>query len=206
MRFPDRKFDDAGSYARAYAEQVSRALSSIDTDAMNRAAQILHAAVVNDRLIFSCGNGGSAAIANHLVCDCGKGMRSDTDLKPRVFSLSCNMSVVTAIGNDLSFDEIFSFQLQGVARPGDVLITISSSGDSENIIRAIAWARDNGVPVIAMSGFSGGRSRDLADVSLHISADNYGIVEDTHQSLTHILAQYVRQSVISAELIGQKRF
>jgi phosphoheptose isomerase len=87
-----------------------------------------------------------------------------------------------------------------------VLVTISSSGDSENSVRAIAWARDNGMATIALSGFSGGRSAATADISLHVAAENYGIVEDVHQALMHILAQYVRMSEVPADLLQTLRF
>jgi phosphoheptose isomerase len=93
-----------------------------------------------------------------------------------------------------------------MAAPGDVLITISSSGNSENIVRAIDWARGNGVGSISMTGFAGGRSKTLADVNLHVAAENYGVVEDIHQSMMHCLAQYLRQSAMPAELVARRVF
>jgi phosphoheptose isomerase len=114
--------------------------------------------------------------------------------------------MITAIGNDMSFAEIFVYQLSTLAKPGDVLITISSSGDSENIVRAALWAKEHDVPVISMTGFSGGRSSKIADVNLHVTADNYGVIEDVHQSLMHILAQYVRQAHMDEELIKKRKF
>jgi phosphoheptose isomerase len=113
---------------------------------------------------------------------------------------------MTAVSNDLSYDEVFAYQLRTLARPGDALVSVSSGGDSENIVRAVAWARDNGIPVVAMTGFSGGRSAELADVNLHVDAHNYGVVEDVHQSLMHILAQYVRQAHMDEATIRQRRF
>jgi phosphoheptose isomerase len=151
-------------------------------------------------------NGGSAAIANHLVCDHCKLVRTDTDLTPRIYSLSTTVEIITAIGNDISYDEIFVYQLRSLAKPGDALITISSSGDSENIVRAVLWAKENGFPVISMTGFIGGRSADIADVNLHVTADNYGVIEDVHQSLMHILAQYIRQVHMDKEIIKQRKF
>lgn len=206
MKFPDKKFRSAESYASSYFREVSGALAGIDTAKVEDAANILYHAICNDRLIFSCGNGGSAAIANHLVCDCGKGVRTDTSLRPRVFSLSNSVEMLTAISNDFDFRDTFSYQLQSSARSGDVLITISSSGDSENIVRAIQWAITNEIKVIAMSGFSGGRSQSLADVSLHVPAQNYGVVEDAHQSLMHVLAQYLRHMEMPAEIVGVRKF
>ncbi len=206
MTFPDKKFGDAGSYADAYFTKVKEAAASVDREKLQRTADILAGVYRAGGMVYSCGNGGSAAIANHLVCDHCKLVRTDTQFSSRIYSLSATVEIITAIGNDLSYDEIFVYQLRCLTKPGDALITISSSGDSENIVRAAAWARENGIPVIAMTGFSGGRSAALADVNLHVSADNYGVVEDVHQSLMHLLAQYIRQSQMDEALIRQRRF
>jgi phosphoheptose isomerase len=206
MTFPDEKFGDAGSYADGYFGRLRDAAASVDRGRLARAAEILIEVYTRGGFVFSCGNGGSAAIANHLVCDHCKLVQTDTPLTPRIVSLSTTVEMITAIGNDLSYDEVFVYQLRSLARPGDALITISSSGDSENIVRAVRWARDHGVPVIAMTGFSGGRSAALADVNLHVTADNYGVIEDTHQSLMHILAQYARQAHMTEDLVRQRKF
>jgi len=124
---------------------------------------MLEAAIHNGHFVYSCGNGGSAAIANHLQCDFLKGAQTDTELLPRVVSLSSHLELITAIANDIAYDEVFAYQLRTLARPGDVLLTISSSGNSENIVRAVQWARDNRVGSIALTGFDGGRSATLAD-------------------------------------------
>jgi D-sedoheptulose 7-phosphate isomerase len=205
-KFPSRKYPDAGAFLADYARLVATALSSVKPSEMDRAVAALKRAIAGNNLIFSCGNGGSAAIANHLTCDCSKGIATDTALRPRVVSLSATVELITAIANDMEYAEVFTHQLRSAARPGDVLITISSSGDSENIVRALAWARDNGMTTIAMSGFSGGRSAKMADISLHVAGANYGVVEDAHQSLMHILAQYVRMSEIPADLVQTLRF
>jgi D-sedoheptulose 7-phosphate isomerase len=206
MTFPDVKFVDAGSYADAYFKQLRKAAASVDPVKLQQAAAIL--IEVHDRggMVYSCGNGGSAAIANHLLCDHCKLVCTDTDLTPRIYSLSSAIDLITAIGNDLSYDEVFVYQLRTLAKPGDALITISSSGDSENIVRACRWAKEHGLAVISMTGFSGGRSAPIADVNLHVDADNYGLIEDVHQSLTHILAQYIRQAHMDEELIQQRKF
>lgn len=206
MTFPDKKFSDAGSYADAYFAKVKEAAASVDRKKLQRAADILAEVYRAGGMVYSCGNGGSAAIANHLVCDHCKLIRTDTELNSRIYSLSATVEIITAIGNDLSYDEIFVYQLRCLAKPGDALITISSSGDSENIVRAATWARENGMPVISMTGFSGGRSAALADVNLHVTADNYGVIEDVHQSLMHLLAQYIRQSQMEETLIQQRKF
>ena len=206
MSFPDQKYSDANAYVDAYYSQVSEAAASVNRVKVEEAAAILTKAFSNGSMVYSCGNGGSAAIANHLVCDHCKLVRTDTDLTPRIVSLSATIEIITAIGNDISYDEIFSYQLDALAVPDDVLITISSSGDSENVVRAAKLAKDKGMPVISMTGFSGGRSADIADVNLHVTADNYGVIEDVHQSLMHILAQYVRHLHMDEATIQARKF
>lgn len=193
-RFPSRYYMDAASYFGAYTEETVRAANSIDTSALDRAAAVLVDAYTRRRMVFSCGNGGSAAIANHLQCDHLKGIRTGTDIMPRVVSLSTNVELLTAIANDLTYDEVFAYQLQSQSVPGDVLVAISSIGRSANIVRALQWARDHGMRTIALTGFDGGAARELADVSLHVNAANYGIVEDLHLAVMHALAQCIRQS------------
>lgn len=205
-KFPNQKYSTAGAFVADYASAMAKALNSVRPGEIDRAVTALKRAIQADRLIFTCGNGGSAAIANHLTCDCSKGIASNTTLRPRVVSLSATVELITAIANDMSYPEVFAYQLKNAARPGDVLITISSSGDSENIIRALDWAGENGMTTIALSGFSGGRSAQMADISLHVAAENYGVVEDVHQSLMHILAQYVRMSELPSELVQTLRF
>jgi D-sedoheptulose 7-phosphate isomerase len=205
-KFPSRKYANVGAFVADYAELTVAALKSVRPSEIERAVATLKRAIAGDKLIFACGNGGSAAIANHLSCDCSKGIAADTGLRPRVISLSSTVELITAIANDIDYGEVFTHQLRNAARPGDVLITISSSGDSENIVRALAWARDNGLTTIAMSGFSGGRSAKTADISLHVAAENYGVVEDAHQALMHILAQYVRMSEIPEAALKTLRF
>ncbi len=205
--FPDHRHPDAGTYARAYFGQLSLAAATVDSEAMEAAAQLLGERSASGRMIYSCGNGGSAAIANHLVCDCMKGVRAQSKLKPRVHSLSTTVEMITAIGNDIGYDQIFSFQLEALGQPGDVLVAISSSGESPNIIAALNQAREMQITSIAMTGFSGGQAARLADVSLHVDAHNYGVVEDVHQSLMHILAQYLRHAHLEDEtVLGQIKF
>lgn len=206
MTFPDSKFADAGSYADAYFARVSEAAASVDRARLQEAAAILTRVHGEGGMVYSCGNGGSAAIASHLVCDHCKLVRTDTDLTPRIYSLSSTTEILTAVANDLSYDEVFAYQLGALAKPGDALITISSSGDSENIVRAGRWAVDNGLPLISMTGFSGGRSAQMADVNLHVAAHNYGVIEDVHQALMHILAQYIRQAHMDEDLIRRRPF
>lgn len=205
--FPDHQIPDAGLYVDAYFERITAAAKTVNRSALAAAGRLLAERAAQGKMIFSCGNGGSAAISNHLICDCMKGVRSNGWLKPKVNSLSSAVELITAIVNDIGPEEMFSFQLTSMASEGDVLIAISSSGASPNIIKALNTAREMKMATIAMTGFSGGDSVRLADVSLHVDAENYGVVEDVHQSLMHILAQYLRQSHLTdPSLLGTLKF
>ena len=206
MTFPSTKYAKAGDYFSDYIAQYRRGGESVDPQQIDRAAELLLDAYKAGRWTFCCGNGGSAAISNHLLCDHVKGVQTDTDVVPRVVSLSANLEIITAIANDIDYDDVFLYQLRSLGRPGDVLISISSSGNSENIVRAVAWAKENGLSTIAMTGFSGGRSADLADINIHVEADNYGVSEDLHQSVMHVLAQYLRQAQMAEALVAERNF
>ncbi len=206
MTFPEQKFTSIAEYASAYFEQSRAALESIDGEKLDAAFRILDAAYGRGAQLYVCGNGGSASISNHLACDHSKGGQTDTDIKPKVISLATNIEMITAIANDISYDDIFVYQLQTLAKEGDVLMTVSSSGDSENVVRAAKWAKDLGLDVIALTGFDGGRSAKLATVNLHAAGDNYGVIEDAHQALMHILAQFIRLHHMDDATITERKF
>jgi len=194
------------SYWSVYADQLAAAAKGVDPSALQAAADLITETIKVDRWVYACGNGGSAAIANHLHCDFTKGVATDTPYRPRIISLSANIETITAIGNDISYADVFAYQLKQAGRAGDLLVTVSSSGDSENIVRAIETAKALGMRSVALTGFGGGRSRTMADVSIHVPAGNYGVVEDLHQSMMHVLAQFIRQAAMPAETFGQVKF
>jgi phosphoheptose isomerase len=206
LKFPVGSYAGAAAYFDAYADEMARAAKTIDPESLERAAAVLTEAYERGARMFSCGNGGSAAIANHAQCDHVKNVRLATDLTPRVLSLSTNVELLTAIANDMGYENVFSYQLQSQASPGDVLLAVSSSGRSPNIVQALTWARDHGLRTIAVTGFDGGESRAVAEVSVHVDCTNYGVVEDLHQAIMHALAQYIRHSRMSAEAISASVF
>jgi len=206
VKFPVAPHQSAASYFDAYAEEMSRAAKTVEPGAFDRAAAILLEAYTSGARMFSCGNGGSASIANHAQCDHVKNVRLATDLAPRVLSLSTNVELLTAIANDMGYENVFVHQLQSQSRPGDVLMAVSSSGRSANIVRALEWARDHGLRTIAITGFDGGAARTVAEVSVHVECTNYGVVEDLHQALMHALAQYIRHSRMTADAISTSVF
>jgi D-sedoheptulose 7-phosphate isomerase len=141
--------------------------------------------------IFVCGNGGSAAISNHYVCDYLKFLRQHTSLKPKVISLSSSLETITAISNDFNYDKVFSYQAESLFEKNDLLIIISSSGNSRNVKEVVKFSKKKGVKVIGFSGFKGGYLKKHSDISIHIPAENYGISEDSHHILMHVILQYL---------------
>jgi D-sedoheptulose 7-phosphate isomerase len=189
----NERFDASsiGAFLAGYRECLADALAAVDADALGKAAEAVMAAAAARARIYAVGNGGSAAIADHLCCDLTKG--TDVQGHPPILSLSLvsNMPLYSAIANDLEFAGVFARQIDYFGRPGDVLIAISSSGASENIVRAASAAKGAGITVIGLTGFSGGKLRAIADIALHVPANNYGVVEDAHQSLMHVIAQFL---------------
>jgi phosphoheptose isomerase len=204
--FPAVPYRSAASYTSEYLDELTQAAATIDPQSLDRATEVLLDAYAQGRLVFSCGNGGSAAVANHLQCDHLKGVRNGTDLQSRVISLSSNIELITAIANDLGYHDAFAYQLRALSQPGDVLIVISSSGKSPNILRALQWARANDLRTIALTGFDGGDARSMTEIAIHVESANYGIVEDLHQSIMHAMAQYIRQTRMSADAIASSTF
>lgn len=192
--FPDHRYKYALDFQYDYAEALNAAMQSVRSDHFHEAAEVLRAAYQRRAHVFTCGNGGSASVANHLACDHVKGIRNGTALAPRVTSLVSNTELLTAIANDIGYADVFRYQLESLASPEDVLVAVSSSGESANICNAIQWANDHCMHTIALTGFDGGEAWRTATVKLHVNSHNYGIVEDAHQAIMHALAQFIRQA------------
>ena len=184
---------DVKAFARWYRERSVEQWESLDLDALARIAAVVDEARANGRFVWVCGNGGSAASAAHVGCDFGKTAGKPGDKPLKAVSLSDNTAFMTAIGNDLSFDETFSRQLENVAAAGDVVILITGSGNSPNLLRAATLARARGAKVVGLLGFDGGKLKALCDESLLIPSDQYGVIEDMHMSVAHILTFYLKQ-------------
>ena len=174
-----------------YISTLTNSLKNSDLSVIEKAASMIHETVKKKRTIFVCGNGGSAAIANHYICDYLKFLRQHTKLKPKIISLSSNLETITAISNDFSYDQVFRYQAESLFEKNDLLIVISSSGNSKNIKEAVKFSKTKGVKVIGFSGFDGGYLKKNSDISVHISANNYGISEDAHHILMHIILQFL---------------
>jgi D-sedoheptulose 7-phosphate isomerase len=170
-----------------YLEAQKRAVDSVKPAEIAALVETLRAAWSQDQQIFAIGNGGSAANASHFAVDLGKGSSDKLPRRFRVLSLTDNVAWMTALGNDYSYDEIFSRQLANYAREGDVLIAASVSGNSPNLVKAFDWAKAQGVKTIALVGAKRGRLAELADQVVVIDDTHYGRVEDVQMHILHIL-------------------
>lgn len=178
-------------YLVDYSKALSEAVQKVDPVALDAACQLLLKTRLEGGRIFVAGNGGSAAISEHLSCDWQKGVHLAGQNCLKVECLTSNTSLLTAIANDYGYDKSFAFQLElAEVSKLDVVVLISSSGNSENVVQALKYAKEQGAQVIGLSGFSGGRLKTESDISLYVPFDNYGVVEDAHQSLMHVLAQF----------------
>lgn len=192
-RHRNEKFDtsSAGRYLAAYTQKLSSAMNAVDDCAVEQAIASISLAAASGNRVYSIGNGGSAAIADHLCCDMTKGTHAHGHPTVDAVSLTANVALYSAIANDFGFASVFSRQLRMLGRRGDVLIAISSSGESENILEAVDEAQRLGMTTIGLSGFAGGKLKDRSDISIHVNVNNYGIVEDAHQLVMHVMAQYL---------------
>jgi D-sedoheptulose 7-phosphate isomerase len=179
------------AHVKAYGDALSRALLSVDWRQLELVIAAIEDARRRQARLWVAGNGGSAAIADHLLCDWVKGTFTPSQTPIHVHSLVSNTALLTACSNDFGYEVSFSRQIEMQAQPGDILICISSSGNSANILAALRQASAMGLETIALTGFSGGDAAKLADLSLHVAAHNYGVVEDCHQILMHNIAQYI---------------
>lgn len=175
------------SWITEYLAAQKAALDSIPVEAVGRLIERLAQAHREDRQIFVFGNGGSAANASHFATDLGKGASDKLGRRFRVLSLNDNVSWLTALGNDYAYEDVFSRQLANYARPGDLLLTLSVSGNSPNLVRAVTWAVDHGLHTIALVGAKRGRLADLAHEVIVINDTHYGRVEDCHMGICHLL-------------------
>lgn len=170
-----------------YIQQQKAALDSIPAEAVAELIEHLKAALKEDRQIFIFGNGGSASNASHFVTDLGKGASDKLSQRFRCMSLNDNVSWMTALGNDYAYDEVFVRQLMNFARPGDIVMAMSVSGSSPNLVKALDWAVNNGMYTVALVGGKRGRLAQIAQKVLVINSEHYGRVEDAHMGICHML-------------------
>lgn len=171
----------------SYVRAQKAALDSIPVEAVGKLIGTLQQALKEDRQIFVFGNGGSAANASHFATDLGKGSSDKLAKRFRVLSLNDNVSWLTALANDYAYEDVFVRQLHNYARPGDIVLALSVSGNSPNVVKAVDWAVKNSLLSIALVGSKRGKLADLAHDVIVIDSDHFGRVEDAHMGICHML-------------------
>jgi D-sedoheptulose 7-phosphate isomerase len=184
---------DPAGFARWYRGEMLAQWQGLDLKSVTRLAEAVAQCQDKGRQIFVAGNGGSAATASHLATDLCKTAAVKDKPLIKCVSLTDNVSFITAAGNDLSFDDIFSRQLENLVQPKDLVILVSGSGNSPNLLKAAELAKRRGATTAALLGFDGGKLKDKADIVLLVDSDQYGVIEDLHMSVGHILTFYLKQ-------------
>tara|TARA_B100000131_G_C18011273_1_gene570600 strand:- start:166 stop:786 length:621 start_codon:yes stop_codon:yes gene_type:complete len=197
MKFPNKKFKNLREFLIAYKSEASKMFNENHVKKLEKIANILSKIYKSQKTLYVCGNGGSASIAEHFVCDHQKLLATTKKFLPKVISLSSNLPLITAIANDTDYSNIFSDQLKYNYRPGDMIFLISASGNSPNIVKALKFAKQKKIFSISFTGFDGGKAKELSNINIHCKSYNYGIVEMMHHNYMNIIAQYLRQKVLS---------
>ena len=177
-------------FPERYRARSLRAIETVDTGRVAKAIEILIEARAEGRSIFVCGNGGSATAASHFASEMAKGASYKRSPRFRVMALTDSVSTITAYSNDVSYECIFVEQLKNFARPGDVVVGISASGNSPNVLRAVEYANSVGCRTIAFSGRDGGRLGPLAQLNIQVSDPHIGHIEDAHLVALHAICYY----------------
>lgn len=182
---------------RAYIECEINTVRQLDVDAINDALNLLEATREAGGHIYIFGNGGSAATASHFQNDFNKGISEHTEKKYRFQCLNDNMATLMAVANDIGYEDVFAFQLRNILAPEDVVIAISGSGNSKNVIKAVEYARSCGNKVIGLTGYNGGKLKELSDINLHAPINSMQVTEDVHMIFDHLM-----MSVLYWEVCG----
>jgi D-sedoheptulose 7-phosphate isomerase len=175
-----------------YVETLRDAIDALPRDRLEAMGEMLFRAYRNGKQVFTVGNGGSASTASHMAADLGKNTIGPNMPRFRILSLNDNAAIVTALANDIGYEHIFSEQLINLIRPGDLIVAISGSGNSPNVLNAMRYAREECAEVIGILGFDGGRAVELCDLAVIVPVAHYGVVEDLHLIINHILVEYFK--------------
>lgn len=175
-----------------YINDIRALCDVLDVERLNAVCELMLEQYKCGKKIFVAGNGGSAGTSNHFCCDFGKNAVKGEVHRPKIISLSSNIEVLTALGNDFCYAEVFSQQLKNLMDDGDTVMLISASGNSPNVISAAEYAKSRGGKVIAFTGFDGGKLKELSDINVNIRSNSYEQIEDLHMMLTHIIVCYFK--------------
>lgn len=178
---------DYRNQIKDYISLEIETLKKLEVDAIDAAMQLIMEAYLNKKRIFIFGNGGSSATASHYQNDFNKGISEYIDTKFNFTCLNDNVATLMAIANDIGFGEVFRFQLINKIEEGDLIIAISGSGNSVNVINAVEYAKEQGNKIIGMTGYDGGKLKQLSDVSLHVDVMSMQVTEDVHMIFDHLI-------------------
>lgn len=182
-----------------YYEKEREIIKQLDKEEINKALNCLLKHYDDSSTVYVLGNGGSSATANHMVCDFNKGISMDLKKPFNVISLSDNVPILMAIGNDVGFEDVFYLQLKNKLKPNDLIIAISGSGNSHNIIKAVKYAKEVGCDIIGLTGYAGGKLKDYASINVHAPVDDMQITEDIHMSFVHVSMQILWKYLMAKE-------
>jgi D-sedoheptulose 7-phosphate isomerase len=185
----------ATSFSQQYFERLRDTAASIPFGEVDAVGELLYRAYLNDKQVLIMGNGGSAATASHFASDLTKGTAIPGRKRFRAICLNDNLPVLTAIANDIGYDMVFAEQMRTLLRPGDVVIVVTGSGNSPNIIEALSYARSCSATTIGFLGFDGGKAASMLDAYIHIPCHDYGVVEDIHYALGHCFKEYFTRRI-----------
>ena len=184
-------------FIKNYFKELKETIDKISTQDIKKVADILYDAYTKNKQIFIIGNGGSASTASHFACDLSKGtlqrIYDEKEKRFRVISLTDNVAHLTALANDLDYNDVFSQQLRNLVNPGDIVVAISGSGNSKNILNAVDSASKSGATTIGFLGFDGGKLKEKVDHYIHVPSNHYGRIEDLHLVLAHLISSYLTE-------------
>jgi D-sedoheptulose 7-phosphate isomerase len=188
------KSQNGKEFIKKYYLNFIKSIKNIDEKLLLQITNLISEKIKKKSQIFVAGNGGSSSVANHFLCDFNKGvmLSSKYKLKPKIISLSNSIEMITAISNDISYDEIFTLQLKNYVRKGDCIICFSCSGKSKNILNLIKYANQNKIDVILFQGFGSKAKNIKTKFYINLKHENYGITEDIFSSTMHVMSQYIR--------------
>lgn len=179
------------NFFTSYVSDILSVVKEYDHKKLDKIYSEIEKVILRKKKIFVCGNGGSAATANHFICDYLKLIKTNTNLKPKIISLSNNIETITAISNDIDYSEIFVHQAESLYEKGDLFILLSVSGNSKNVVKLANWCKSKKIKCINLVGFDGGKLKKLSKLTLVSNVNNYGKAEDCNHIFMHALMQFL---------------
>ena len=188
---------------REYIDLEKEVISKLDVDAINDAMNLIMKAYEANKKIYIFGNGGSSATASHYQNDFNKGISEYVEKKFNFTCLNDNMATIMAIANDIGFEEVFRFHLRNKLEEGDIVIAISGSGNSKNVINAVEYAKEQGNQIIGLTGYTGGKLKELSDISLHADVMSMQVTEDVHMMFDHLIMSIFYKTLCGKEHLSE---